>query len=299
MSVYPAPTAALTANPQAIQPGESATLSWTTANADSVTLDNGIGAVELNGSMTVSPSATTAYTLTATGFGGTKTVSTIVIVSSGRKCYAFIPDSTDKTVRIIDTDTNALFKTINLSGTGTSLQGVAAEESGVYVYVADAGLTSLMQIDPLTMTVSNTLRLDGNFQGKPRHVAVAQDGCYVYTTSSAPFWDPQTGKYVGSICSIKTNGNGISPIRLVDVELPRRITLEGLAVSRDGARLFVADPDNGRILVLDTAKLHRWYANPIMMSDELVATIPVSASAGARGFAGRPEAVRDLLRLFA
>ncbi len=47
-------------------------------------------------------------------------------------------------------------------------------------------------------------------------------------------------------------------------------------MSRNGTRLFVADPDNGRILVLDTAKLHRWYANPVMMSDELVATIPVS-----------------------
>ena len=130
VSVYPAPTAALTANPQDPARGERDP-SWTTANADSVTLDNGIGAVELNGSMTVSPSATTDYTLTATGFGGTKTVSTIVIVSSGRKCYAFTPDSTDKTVRIVDTDTNALFKTINVSGTGTSLQGVAAEESGV------------------------------------------------------------------------------------------------------------------------------------------------------------------------
>lgn len=276
VSVYPMPNSTLAANPQVIQPGESATLSWATTNADSVTLDNGIGAVELNGSMTVSPAATTAYTLTATGFGGAKTVSTIVIVSSGRKCYAFIPDSTDKTVRIIDTDTNAHFKTITVSGTGTILQGVAAEESGVYVYVADASLTSLLQIDPLTMKISNTLTLDGNFQGKPKHVAVAQDGCHVYTTSSAPFWDPAIGKYVGDICSIKTNGNGISSIRLVEVELPGRVTLEGLAVSNDGARLFVADPDNGRILVLDTAKLHRLYANPILMSDELVATIPLS-----------------------
>ncbi len=276
VSVYPAPTAALTANPQSIQPGESATLNWATANADSVTLDNGIGAVELNGSMTVSPAATTAYTLIATGFGGTKTVSTFVIVSKGRKCYAFIPDSTDKTVRIVDTDTNVLFKTITVSGTGSSLQGVAAEESGVYVYVADAGLTSLLRIDPLTMTICDTLALDGNFQGKPKHVAVAQDGCHVYTTSSAPFWDPAIGKYVGDICSIKTSGNGISSIRLVEVEIPGRVTLEGLAVSGDGSRLFVADPDNGRILVLDTMKLHRLYANPIMLSDELVATIPLS-----------------------
>ncbi|MDD4051825.1 MAG: hypothetical protein PHR28_08010 [candidate division Zixibacteria bacterium] len=193
VSVYPAPTATLTANPQAIQPGESATLSWTTANADSVTLDNGIGAVELNGSMTVSPAATTAYTLTATGFGGTKTASTIVIVSSGRKCYAFIPDSTDKTVRIIDTDTNVLFKTITVSGTGLSLQGVAAEESGVYVYVADAGLTSLLRIDPLTMTISNTLTLTGNFQGKPRHVPWLRMDVMFIRPAAFPFGIPIWG----------------------------------------------------------------------------------------------------------
>ncbi len=89
-----------------------------------------------------------------------------MIVSSGRKCYAFIPDSTDKTVRIIDTDTNALFNTITVTGTGNSLQGVAAEESGVYVYVADAGSTRLLQIDPLTMAISNTLMLDAKFPGQ-------------------------------------------------------------------------------------------------------------------------------------
>ena len=41
------------------------TLSWTTANATTVTIDQGIGAVAASGSTTVTPAATTTYTLTA------------------------------------------------------------------------------------------------------------------------------------------------------------------------------------------------------------------------------------------
>ncbi len=75
----PAPTVTLDAAPTSILTGESATLSWSTRHADTVSLDNGIGAVALNGSLLVSPTDTTAYTLTATGAGGT--VSALVTVT--------------------------------------------------------------------------------------------------------------------------------------------------------------------------------------------------------------------------
>ncbi len=277
VSTQPAPSAMLTASPQAIRPGESAMLSWTTTGADSVVLDNGIGAVEVNGSLAVSPSTVTTYTLMATGPGGSRSASATVLVSSGRKCFAFIPDSTDKNVRVIDTDTNALLGTIAVAGTATGLQGVAAEESGVYVYVADTGSTRLLRIDPLTMAIVNELPLTAAFQGKPRHAVAAPDGRYVYATSSVPMWDPGTGKYVGNICTVETKGSGLSAVRLVFTDLPSRVSLEGLAVSRDGALLFVADPDNDRILALDAAKLQRWYANPVALSDELVTAITLSS----------------------
>jgi hypothetical protein len=47
------------------------TLSWTSMNAVVVSIDNGIGIVAIIGSATVSPKKSTAYTLTATGLGGT------------------------------------------------------------------------------------------------------------------------------------------------------------------------------------------------------------------------------------
>ena len=56
---------------ESIQQGEKVKLLWNTQNADSVTIDPDVGTVKANGSTTVSPSKTTAYTLTAKGPGGT------------------------------------------------------------------------------------------------------------------------------------------------------------------------------------------------------------------------------------
>jgi len=60
-----------TATPSSIQPGESVTLQWAVINADRITLDQGIGIVATRDSRTVTPSATTTYTLTASGYRGT------------------------------------------------------------------------------------------------------------------------------------------------------------------------------------------------------------------------------------
>ena len=55
-----------------ISPGEASTLSWSVAGATSVSIDQGIGNVALNGATSISPAATTVYTLTAVNsFGST------------------------------------------------------------------------------------------------------------------------------------------------------------------------------------------------------------------------------------
>lgn len=63
-----------------VAPGGTTTLQWTTAGATSITIDQGVGTVS-GGTITVSPSQTTLYTLTATGAGGTTTARTCVKVS--------------------------------------------------------------------------------------------------------------------------------------------------------------------------------------------------------------------------
>jgi hypothetical protein len=75
------PTVHISADPETIQEGASSTLSWFSADADSCTIDQGIGTVDLNGSTMVSPTVTTTYTITATGPGGTSTDSVTVTVA--------------------------------------------------------------------------------------------------------------------------------------------------------------------------------------------------------------------------
>jgi len=67
----PAPTASISVSPSSIQAGQSATLTWQTSNATDVSID-GIGAVQPNGSQSVSPTDSTTYHLVAKGAGGTQ-----------------------------------------------------------------------------------------------------------------------------------------------------------------------------------------------------------------------------------
>jgi peptidoglycan-associated lipoprotein len=60
----------LTADPLAIDLGQSVVLNWRTTDATSATID-GIGPVNVNGTQTVSPSSSTNFHLTAKGEGGT------------------------------------------------------------------------------------------------------------------------------------------------------------------------------------------------------------------------------------
>jgi len=65
-----APTATITADPLAIDLGQSVVLNWRTTNATSVSID-GIGQVNVNGTQTVSPANSTNFHLVAKGDGGT------------------------------------------------------------------------------------------------------------------------------------------------------------------------------------------------------------------------------------
>lgn len=76
----PAPTANLSANPNSIQRGQSATLTWSTENATDVALDG--NKVDPSGSQTVSPTETTTYHLTAKGAGGTQEATAQITVAA-------------------------------------------------------------------------------------------------------------------------------------------------------------------------------------------------------------------------
>ena len=76
------PTATLTAEPSRIEAGQSANLSWTTTNANDVSINNGIGTVASTGRQAVSPTETATYTLTASGPNGSITATATVTITA-------------------------------------------------------------------------------------------------------------------------------------------------------------------------------------------------------------------------
>ncbi len=69
--VAPRPTITLRADRQALTRGQAATLTITSQNATSITIEPGIGTVPLNGNRQVTPASSVTYVATATGPGGT------------------------------------------------------------------------------------------------------------------------------------------------------------------------------------------------------------------------------------
>jgi hypothetical protein len=69
----------------AVEPGKPTTLQWLAGRADSVSIDQGVGSQgnNLSGSVTVSPSATTTYTITAINSSGSSTAKVTINMLTG------------------------------------------------------------------------------------------------------------------------------------------------------------------------------------------------------------------------
>lgn len=113
------PTVTLTASPTAVTSGGSTTLTWSTSNATSLTIDNNIGSVSpVSGSLTTQVKATTTFTATATGPGGTATATATVAVSPVTVTLTANPDT------ISSGGTSTLTWTANDANTVVIDQGV-------------------------------------------------------------------------------------------------------------------------------------------------------------------------------
>jgi peptidoglycan-associated lipoprotein len=102
-SMQPPPTASLSADPLAVDLGQSVVLNWRTTNATSVVID-GIGPVPVNGTQTVSPSSSTNFHLVAKGDGGSTDANVRVTVR-----VPSVPSSADSTDLSGDTGSEAAF----------------------------------------------------------------------------------------------------------------------------------------------------------------------------------------------
>ncbi len=98
-----APTASIAVGPSSVDSGGCANLTWATAGASDVSIDSGVGSVNASGSKQVCPTATTRYTLTANGPGGSRTESTTLTVNEKN---APGPKPTDKLTIHVNFETN-------------------------------------------------------------------------------------------------------------------------------------------------------------------------------------------------
>jgi hypothetical protein len=111
----------------------SGILYWTTVNATSVTIDHGVGSVAGEGSINVSPSATTTYTLTAKNPAGsvtaTATVSYIPLVTVNSQLYysehsIFIIPSANQVAWTGNDSWDSVYSTANINSYVSSLKNL-------------------------------------------------------------------------------------------------------------------------------------------------------------------------------
>ncbi len=127
----------------------STTLSWTTSNATSVSIDQGIGAVAASGSTPITVNATTTYTLTATGPGGTvncsDTVTITPVTDNAPMCVSL--DAAPSSIRPGESTT---LTWVTRNATSVSLSGVGAVAANDSRVVTPVGTTTY------TLTVNGT-----------------------------------------------------------------------------------------------------------------------------------------------
>ena len=170
-----------TVSPSSIQSGGSAQLSWNAQNATSVSIDQGIGVVGANGNRTVSPAATTTYTLTATGFlgAGVMTKSVTLTVTSVVDC-------------------------LRISGTYTGNAPRQSETGNCFLPATDAGTVQFTCNGNGTFTMrlvstEHTTDYSGTITGGGTNFSGTGSGTFVDSPPNPPAVCGYTGTVIGTI----------------------------------------------------------------------------------------------------
>ncbi|QUQ62481.1 YVTN family beta-propeller repeat protein [Kutzneria sp. CA-103260] len=144
---------------------------------------------------------------------------------------AYVTDSRQNQVFVIDTATNAITATVPV---GVSPRGVAVTPDGSRVYVADHGSAAVSVLDAATNTVTSTIPVPG----APNFVAVSPDGAKAYVSNDG----------TNALDVIDTASNTVTTaIQLGSVAA-------GVTVlTPDGKYVFVAATGANTIYKIDTA----------------------------------------------
>ena len=188
----PAPTIdSFGASPSTIDEGQSATLSWTTTNATSCTING--SAVAVDGSTTVSPTSTTTYTLTATGAGGS--VSQNVTVTVNEVTPPPTIDSFSASPATIDEGQSATLSWATTNATSCTINGSAVAVDGstsvsptvttTYTLTATGDGGTVSQNVTVTVNAVVPAPTIDTFSASPATIDQGQSATLTWTTTNA------------------------------------------------------------------------------------------------------------------
>jgi hypothetical protein len=279
------------AAPPAIASGEVSTLSWQTENATTVTI-SGIGSVQANASTTVSPTATTTYTLTASNQFGQVSATATVQVTQGPATLAprilrfaatpveILPSEQASLVWQVENATDVSITGIgNVDPTGTST--VSPADTTTYTITAKNGNGQVSAT--ATVTVDKLVKIL-NFVANPSQVAKAGDAATLqWQTENA------TSAVITGVGSVPVNGSIVvhpsSDVSYTLIAYGRRSQVVALVILRVGAvggtstggnQAPVADagpdqPHAGADVTLDGSASHDPDGDPITCSWRVIA----------------------------
>lgn len=165
----------------------------------------------------------------------------IAVTPDGTK--AFVVDTYNFQVFVIDTNTNSLAQTI----TGQSLAGaytIAITPNGSTVYVGTASVNTVVIINADTNTITgNITDLSPATLIYPSDIAVTPDGTTAYVVNYEGDPTGAGGYGTGTVSIINVATNTVTGI-VTDLNPPTFYYPWGLGITPDGTKAYVVNPNN-------------------------------------------------------
>jgi hypothetical protein len=202
------PEVSISASPSMIQKGASSTLIWFAKNADTVTIDQGIGSVPAGGTLEVFPQVNTSYTVTAVGHGETAQSSVTVTVILPQ------PPPPETTTTTAPSTTTAQSSTTTTSAVSTTVPPTTSISS----------TTSTVQEPPTVIGLASFNAAPGNEEVRVSWVTASEMGTAGFNIYRADAADAVYEKLNASLIPAQGTGSSGAAYQYLDTQVVNRIT---------------------------------------------------------------------------